>query len=155
MAFARRSIVSDISYDISFDVPSSADDSIKGNIVDLTPEIVDEHVLLPGNMLKEKGNVAKMSFTSSERGINRREGYVYTLFVPDRARCVFPCFDQPDMKASFSLSLTIPDNWKAVSNSCQQDDVIIGGGKKTITFAPTEPLSTYLFCICCRGFHKN
>ena len=42
---------------------------------------------------------------------------MYTLLVPDRARTLFPCFDQPDMKATFELSLTLPEEWVAVSNS--------------------------------------
>jgi len=36
--------------------------------------------------------------------------------VPDRARTLFPCFDQPDMKALFTLALEIPATWKAVAN---------------------------------------
>ena len=43
--------------------------------------------------------------------------YVYTLFVPADASSVFPCFDQPDLKARFSLSLTLPSDWQAIANA--------------------------------------
>ena len=45
---------------------------------------------------------------SSDLPLNRRDDYLYTLFVPVRAHEAFPCFDQPDLKARFALSLTIP-----------------------------------------------
>lgn len=186
MAKERHSVVSDIRYDISFNLPSSTKDSVRGDIIisfdysgkntgvlpidfkgnagslhslslngkSLSPNITNEHVLLPANMLRGKGNLVEMSFTSSERGINRRDGYLYTLFVPDRARCVFPCFDQPDMKASFSLTLNLPKEWKAVSNSYQENETPTNGGRKIIKFAPTEPLSTYLFAFAAGVFSK-
>lgn len=121
----------------------------------LQPKIINEHIVIPkGNFTKGENKVS-MSFTSSEKGINRRDAYVYTLFVPDRARCVFPCFDQPDMKASFTLSLTIPKGWKAVGNSYQDSETSIDKLTKKITFAPTEPLSTYLFAFATGEFSKT
>ena len=42
--------------------------------------------------------------------------------MPDRARTVFPCFDQPDLKASFTLELEVPEHWKAVSNNVLEEE---------------------------------
>lgn len=64
--------------------------------------------------------------------------------MPDRARTLFPCFEQPNLKATFSLRLDIPTAWKAVSNTYITKEET-KGNCKTVTFAPTEPLSTYLF----------
>ena len=64
--------------------------------------------------------------------------------MPDRARTLFPCFEQPNLKATFSLRLDIPTEWKAVSNTYITKEET-KGNCKTVTFAPTEPLSTYLF----------
>src|SRR3954468_19829280 len=43
--------------------------------------------------------------------------YIYTLFVPMDASMAFPCFDQPDLKGRFTLSLVIPSDWVAISNT--------------------------------------
>jgi aminopeptidase N len=42
--------------------------------------------------------------------------YVYSLLVPADASTLFPCFDQPDLKARFALELAVPEQWRAVSN---------------------------------------
>jgi aminopeptidase N len=44
---------------------------------------------------------------------DREDGseYVYTLFVPSDASTMFPCFDQPDLKARFQLRVTAPEQW--------------------------------------------
>lgn len=69
--------------------------------------------------------------------------YLYTLLVPSDANQLFPCFDQPDIKARTSLTLTIPKTWNAVANgSVQRIDT--AGASATIHFAATKPISTYL-----------
>lgn len=128
--------------------------SLSVNGKTLHPAVINEHIVIPKEYLAKGENTVTMSFESSEKGINRRDGYVYTLFVPDRARCVFPCFDQPDMKASFTLSLHVPKDWKAVGNSYQTDEKSVDDSTKEITFAPTEPLSTYLFAFATGNFSK-
>ena len=44
------------------------------------------------------------------RYLDREDGseYIYTLFVPSDASTTFPCFDQPDLKARFTLEATFP-----------------------------------------------
>ena len=51
--------------------------------------------------------------------------YLYTLFVPSDANALFPCFDQPDLKARLTLTLTVPTGWSALANGVTQrvDDV--------------------------------
>lgn len=56
-------------------------------------------------------------FTAGNQSLNRNDEFLYTLLVPDRARTVFPCFEQPNLKASFTLQLDIPSEWVAVSNT--------------------------------------
>lgn len=70
--------------------------------------------------------------------------YLYTLLVPADANQLFPSFDQPDLKARFSLTLVTPREWKAVSNGAlaAKDE---GAGQATFRFAETKPISTYLF----------
>ena len=104
----------------------------------------DEHVVLPKRSLREGRNVVALSFVSGDGALNRSDDYMYTLFVPDHARSVFPCFDQPDLKARFSLRATLPADWEIMS--CTQCDVVDeGDGRKTAVFAETPLLPTYLF----------
>jgi aminopeptidase N len=64
--------------------------------------------------------------------------------VPDRARTLFPVFDQPDLKAIFTLSLTLPRNWQALANGPVQDSVF-RADSKTYHFAASDTIPTYLF----------
>ena len=70
--------------------------------------------------------------------------YAMTQMEPISARYAFPGFDQPDYKTPFDLTLTIPDSEKAVANTGEVSEKPAGKGWKTITFAKTRPLPTYL-----------
>src|SRR6185503_5890535 len=72
--------------------------------------------------------------------------YVLTQFEPDFARRVFPCFDEPDRKVPWQLTLDVPDSVVAVSNAPIENETRTGGpySTKTVTFAPTLPLPSYL-----------
>lgn len=71
-------------------------------------------------------NVIKLDFTSPiltsgsaiTRYVDKEDGaeYIYSLFVPSDASTAFPVFDQPDLKARFTLSITTPVDWKVTSN---------------------------------------
>jgi alanyl aminopeptidase len=70
--------------------------------------------------------------------------YAMTQMEPISARYAFPGFDEPDFKTPFDISLTIPVAQAAVANTRQVKDTPDGKGWKTLTFAPTLPLPTYL-----------
>lgn len=104
----------------------------------------NEHITLPRKLLHRGENHVEVSFTSEDQSLNRHDDYLYTLLVPDRARTLFPCFDQPDLKARYTLTLELPDAWKAVSNTYVTSNAV-QGNRHIVRFAETEPLSTYLF----------
>jgi puromycin-sensitive aminopeptidase len=62
------------------------------------------------------------------------------------ARKAFPCWDEPEMKAVFSVTLIVDDGLMAVSNGQQVSETPLGNGKKAVTFADTIKMSTYLVC---------
>ena len=64
-------------------------------------------------------NRIEFEFTAGDEALNRNDEFLYTLFVPARAQLAFPCFDQPDLKARYTLSLTVPDGWQAVANGAE------------------------------------
>src|SRR5690606_34606436 len=104
----------------------------------------NEHIIVPAKYIKEGENTINIEFEAGSGALNRNKDYMYALFVPDRARTAFPCFDQPDMKAVYELSLTIPASWEAMSNadikSTEED-----GDVKIVHFEPSDLISTYLF----------
>ena len=71
--------------------------------------------------------------------------YLYSHLEPSDARRIYPCFDQPDLKASFVVTMTTPSAWTALSN--QTETGTTEDGATTIhRFAPTAQMSTYLTC---------
>lgn len=107
-------------------------------------EFVNEHIVLPERYMKMGQNVVEIEFRAGEQSLNRRDELLYTLLVPDRARTLFPCFDQPDLKAIYTLNLEIPKDWVAVANGKVTSADTLENSVK-MAFSPTEPISTYLF----------
>ena len=67
-----------------------------------------------------------------------------TQFQSTDARRAFPCFDEPDMKASFGVTLVVPEDLLAVSNGAEVSRTPLGDGTDRVVFADTIELSTYL-----------
>ena len=67
-----------------------------------------------------------------------------TQFEATDARRAFPCWDEPDFKASFGVTLVVPENLMAVSNGAEIERAPLGDGRVAITFADTIVMSTYL-----------
>lgn len=79
-------------------------------------------------------------FTDPENG----EVYLYTNFEPYNANRFFPMFDQPNLKAPFSLDVLVPENWEVISNMRESAITNINGSNHW-QFPPTPPVSTYLY----------
>lgn len=112
-----------------------------------------EHLLIDPQYLKMGENHIGIVFQAGEGALNRNTNYLYTLFVPDRARTVFPCFDQPDLKAVYSLILNVPENWKAIANGTV-DNASVNSGRKIYRFKTSDTLSTYLFAFAAGKFEE-
>jgi len=121
------------------------------NQVEIPVVFEKEHILIAPNQLKTGVNQVVIQFTAGNLSLNRNDDFLYTLLVPDRARTVFPCFDQPDLKASFQLTLTLPGTWRATTNAPLQDSTRTGT-RQTLRFGVTEPISTYLFSFAAGRF---
>ena len=70
--------------------------------------------------------------------------YAMTQMEPISARYAFPGFDEPGFKTPYDISLTIPSDVTAVANTKQISETAADAGWKTLTFAKTQPLPTYL-----------
>jgi aminopeptidase N len=103
-----------------------------------------EHLIIDATKLLVGQNSIQIKFIAGNGALNRNDDYLYTLFVPDRARTVFPCFDQPNLKAIFTLSLEVPSTWNVLANGNLKSSVT-KNGRKTCVFLPSDKISTYLF----------
>jgi aminopeptidase N len=71
--------------------------------------------------------------------------YLYTLLVPADANQLFPCFDQPDLKARVSFSAIAPRDWKVLANAPSESELVSPDVPDVShKFVWTEPISTYL-----------
>jgi aminopeptidase N len=107
-------------------------------------ESVRGHLVIPVDALRRGDNALSIEFVAGDLPLNRNDEFFYSLFVPARASEAFPCFDQPDLKASMVLTLDIPAGWQAVANGFERSRETTGN-RATVRFAPTQPLPTYLF----------
>src|SRR3954464_4396535 len=84
------------------------------------------HLRIPARLLTRGRNTVEASFATMiapagwpiiryHDDTDRRD-YLYTLLVPSDANALFPCFDQPDLKARLTLQLTVPRAWTAIAN---------------------------------------
>lgn len=142
LADRRQANISDIHYDLTFNIPANPKQNVTGLAVisfwlEERDDVVldfqgrfsgaciinekkrvapykEEHIVLPMKHLKAGLNVVAMNFVCMNTALNRHANYMYTLFVPDHARSCFPCFDQPDLRARFTTTLNVPTGWKTM-----------------------------------------
>ena len=72
--------------------------------------------------------------------------YLYSNAEPYDANRIFPCFDQPDLKAGYEVTVEAPADWAVISNLAERDVSPIGG-RASWSFPPSPPFSTYLFAL--------
>jgi aminopeptidase N len=180
LARHRAATLRDVRYDLAFRVPGDPDAPVEGVLelrfrrLDDGPVILDfadparvravsidgasvryetapEHLILPASVLATGENAVRIEFVAGEGPLNRHDDFLYTLFVPARAREAFPAFDQPNLKARYRLRLTVPGEWVAVANGAvveRWED----GGDVVYLFEETAPLPTYLFSFAAGRF---
>ena len=66
---------------------------------------------------------------------------------PADARRIFPCWDEPAFKATFALTVTVPDTFLAVGNMPVAHEEPVAPNLKQVAFAPTPKMSSYLFVL--------
>jgi aminopeptidase N len=174
LAEERAQRMSDLRYDLQFSVPREPTAFITGRVtisfvledatrplaLDLaSPQRVTtaaingkpsavvrlpDHLVMPASDLRAGKNEVTIEFVAGDAALNRNAEFLYTLFVPARAHLTFPCFDQPDLKARWKLTLNIPADWQAIANGALLAETR-AENRTTLSFAETEPLPTYLF----------
>ena len=111
------------------------------------------HLRIPAQHTHAGSNVITITFASPiaaagasiirSRDAADGQDYLYTLLVPSDANLLFPCFDQPDLKAKVTLTIAAPPRWSVLANGvAERRDSSANGVSHH--FAETRPLSTYL-----------
>ncbi|RHX80645.1 aminopeptidase N [Leptospira yasudae] len=116
----------------------------------------DSSLDLPGDSLNQGKNEIKIKYVNdynhSGSGFHQfkdpsdNSEYLHTDFEPFEAHRLFPCFDQPDLKATYELSLVGPKEWKYVHNTLPLKEEV-QKERISIRFQKTALFSTYLFAL--------
>ena len=116
-------------------------------------EFSNEHISIPAAELREGQNRVEIELHAGTSSLNRNPDYLFTLLVPDRARTVFPLFDQPDLKARFTLELTVPADWRVLANS-EVTKSKLAENRVTHHFATSDLIPSYLFSFVAGRFES-
>ena len=121
------------------------------------------HIRIPAGLLVTGDNTLEFEFVadiapsgaSIIRTHDAADGsdYLYTLLVPADANQLFPCFDQPDLKARVRFALTAPTGWTVIANG-PAVSADTGADRTTTRFADTPPISTYLIAFAAGPWHR-
>jgi aminopeptidase N len=140
--------------------PSVREVVLNGRSLDVAQLFADSRIALDGlEAENELTVVADCAYTNTGEGLHRfvdpvdGEVYLYTQFeVPD-ARRVFATFEQPDLKATFQVTVTAPAAWQVVSNQPTPEPAPAqhasepGAEAATWRFEPTPRISSYLVAL--------
>lgn len=116
--------------------------------------LINEHIVLAAALLKKGRNEVSIDFIAGNTPLTRRKEYLYTLLVPERARMFFPCFDQPDLKATFSVEASIPADWQMITNGILLTEKKEGNSRR-LSFDVSDKISTYLFSVVAGRFSRE
>ena len=124
--------------------------TLNGKELNVSEVVQGARIMLPDlEAMNTVRIVAQGKFMNTGEGLHRfidpvdNETYLYTQFESADARRMYACFEQPDMKATFTLTVTAPAHWKVISNS-PMSQVVENGSSNTWSFEPTPTISTYI-----------
>ncbi len=149
-------IVKDLKNDVFLDFNEAASKLKSIKVNNETSEInhQKEHIIVNKKLLNLGSNSIELFFDAGEKSLNRNDEFLYTLLVPDRASTLFPCFDQPDIKANYNLRITAPNDWKVLCGAFEESSLEIDGFIEH-TFKETDLISTYLFSFVAGKFTEE
>ncbi|MFF7364741.1 aminopeptidase N [Streptomyces sp. NPDC008125] len=104
--------------------------------------------------------VADCRYSRSGEGLHRfvdpvdGRTYLYSQFATADAHRVFACFDQPDLKAVFELSVVVPEEWEVASATVpERSGPVAVPGTTAWNFPASLPLPTYAFAVVAGPYH--
>ncbi|MFD9964340.1 aminopeptidase N [Amycolatopsis sp. NPDC058986] len=128
--------------------------TLNGTELDVSAYVEDDGIALPG--LAESNELvvtADCRYMNTGEGLHRfvdpvDDGvYLYTQFETADAKRMFACFDQPDLKSVYRLTVTAPKDWKVISNALVESAGDTPEGAVRTVFKVSERISTYLVAL--------
>ena len=150
--FTIKDLKNDVFFDFNEEASKLKSIKINGETSEINHQ--KEHVIVDKSMLSLGENSVEILFDAGEKSLNRNDEFLYTLLVPDRASTLFPCLDQPDIKANFNLRITAPSDWKVLCGAFEESSLEIDGFIEH-TFKETDLISTYLFSFVAGKFTEE
>jgi alanyl aminopeptidase len=117
--------------------------------------IIPDAPLTPGRVGLHIVYAGQVSRTLTDGLFQQRDGedwYIFSKFEPVTARRAFPCFDEPSFKTPWQLTLHVPKQLRAFSNTAMESETEEPGGTKAVRFAETKPLPSYLVALAVGPF---
>jgi aminopeptidase N len=158
---------------VTFDAPAGTDTFIdliaptvhevvlNGAALDVTDVVANARIALAGlSAHNELRVVADCAYMNTGEGLHRfvdpvdDEVYLYSQFEVADSRRVFAVFEQPDLKAPFTFTITAPAHWTVVSNSPTPEPETVADGAARWSFAPTPRLSSYVTAVIAGPYHR-
>ncbi len=112
-------------------------------------------ILSPGPTrihISYQGKINQKGSAGIFEGLDSKQPYLFTQFESIDARRAFPCFDQPDFKTPWQITVHVPKDHAAVSNTSPVSEIAEPNGMKKVVFATTRPLPSYLVAIAVGPF---
>ncbi|MFC9895126.1 aminopeptidase N [Nocardia sp. NPDC127579] len=125
---------------------------LNGTPLDVSAYDEEKGIALPG--LAERNELvveADCEYSNTGEGLHRFVDptddavYLYSQFETADAKRMFACFDQPDLKSTFDISVTAAPDWKVISNGAPVDSLLAEPGKHV--FKTTPRMSTYIVAL--------
>ena len=143
--------------DLTVDFRGGTVASVEVNGKKVKTKYNDFFITLPKRSLKEGANTLTIAYShpysNTGAGLYRFKDpadggiYLYTDFEPYDANRLFPCFDQPDIKARYRTTAVVPQDWVVVSATLDSDVMPAGKGLNRWEFPESKPFSTYIFSL--------
>ncbi|TFW26569.1 aminopeptidase N [Massilia arenosa] len=145
----------DASSPLTIDLDKATIKTLTVNGKEVKPEYNNWFITLqPKDLVKGKNTVVvsyDRPHSTNGEGLHRmvdpvdKRVYTYTHFEPAAAHQMFALFDQPDLKGTYSLTVTVPKDWVVVSTGRETKVEDVGADSKRWTFPTTKKLSAYNF----------
>ena len=133
--------------------------TLNDTALDITGYASDQGIQL--DHLAEKNVLvvdADMLYTNTGEGLHRfvdpvdGETYLYSQLAAAHAKRMYACFDQPDLKATFTFHVTVPRGWEVASNG-RAERVEEHAASKTVHFSTTRRISSYITALVAGPYH--
>ncbi|MDQ3492533.1 MAG: aminopeptidase N, partial [Chloroflexota bacterium] len=155
--------VRDASRPLFIDLKGGTIEALTVNGAPSAPQRDGDRIVLKAEALSERMRVAVRyvnPFDTGGDGLHRfvdpQDGqeYLYSNFQPFSAHRLFPCFDQPDIKATYALTVDAPPDWQVVSSARPSGEPEAqADGRMRHSFERTPRFSTYLLALIAGPYH--